>query len=246
MTNDTQTDEATRLRAGTIQMPGYELFCNAAKYRMHGEFSEGFPVQCPECDGDGVTVYCYEGKGDSLDSGEFTCRQCDGSGQLTEQVTVSWTTIKAIYKRATELFAPQPTGRTDSERLDWLEQNKCDVIERSGLWEIIPASWSRYAANPLRTAIDGAITCVPKRQKRGKTADIITITAPTSFARGAIVRDCGKGENMLVVRDLGRTVVVVRTEGDGDGQLRMREIPKVGLIQVLGRDAAMDSAKGGE
>jgi hypothetical protein len=38
---------------------------------------------------------------------------------------------------------------------------------------------------------------------------------------------------MLVVRGLGETTVVVVIEGDASGHVRMREIPTLGLFQVL-------------
>lgn len=102
------TDEATRMRTETIQMPGYELFCNSAKGAMIGEFKEYVHAQCDHCDGLG-------------EDAEGLCQECNSSGEVRQPIPVEWTTIKDIYKRMTVLFGkPQPAGRTDSERLDWL------------------------------------------------------------------------------------------------------------------------------
>jgi len=82
-------------------MPDYETFSNAAKRAMIGEFNEGVEITCPECEGDGL------GPASPHCEGESTCKQCEGSGEVWQTVPVSWATIKAIYKRATELFGPQ-------------------------------------------------------------------------------------------------------------------------------------------
>lgn len=56
------------------------------------------------------------------------------------------------------------------------------------------------------------------------------------FTRGAIVRRCQGGPNMLVVRGIeGRTVVVV-CEADAGGHLRLRDYANEELVQIL--DAA--------
>ncbi|GAN55210.1 hypothetical protein [Tanticharoenia sakaeratensis] len=89
----------------TILMPDYEAFSNAAKGAMIGEFSERVEITCSECEGDGL------GPASPHCEGESTCEQCGGSGTVWQRVPVSWTTIKAIYKRATDLFAPQEENR---------------------------------------------------------------------------------------------------------------------------------------
>lgn len=53
-----------------------------------------------------------------------------------------------------------------------------------------------------------------------------------SFTRGAIVRRAD-GPNMLVVRGLEKTTVVVVCEADHGGSLRLREYPTGELTQVL-------------
>lgn len=66
--------------------------------------------------------------------------------------------------------------------------------------------------------------------------DVVPIGSAVSFARGSIVRRDGRGVNMLVVRDLGETVAVVRVEGDQAGELRLREVSKEGLSVALDID----------
>ena len=68
-------------------------------------------------------------------------------------------------------------------------------------------------------------------------AEVVPINSPFSFARGVVVRENGRAPNMLVVRDLGATVAVVRIEGDQAGSVRLREIAKDGLQVALGLDA---------
>jgi hypothetical protein len=53
------------------------------------------------------------------------------------------------------------------------------------------------------------------------------------FARGTVVREATDGPNMLVVRGLGKTTVVIVIEGDEGGKVRMRERPTAALRQVL-------------
>jgi hypothetical protein len=53
------------------------------------------------------------------------------------------------------------------------------------------------------------------------------------FARGAVVREATNGPNMLVVRGLGETTVVIVIEGDEGGKVRLRERPTAALRQVL-------------
>lgn len=67
-----------------ILMPETLTAENGAKAALMGEFSESVMIDCPECYGDGLDQ----------------CEMCRGAGQLEQKVTVSWTTIKEIYKRA--------------------------------------------------------------------------------------------------------------------------------------------------
>lgn len=69
---------------------------NGAKASLIGEFTEVKFINCPECFGDAE------------------CESCDGGGRIKVAVPVSWTTIKAIWKKGIEHFdsmaaAPTPT-----------------------------------------------------------------------------------------------------------------------------------------
>ncbi|MEX2990206.1 hypothetical protein [Serratia fonticola] len=69
---------------------------NGAKASLIGEFTEVKFINCPECFGDAE------------------CESCDGSGRIRVEAPVSWTTIKAIWKKGIEHFdslaaAPTPT-----------------------------------------------------------------------------------------------------------------------------------------
>ena len=65
---------------------------NGAKAALVGDFFETVEVPCPEC----------------RDRREgYVCGTCRGEGHLEQRVDVSWTTIKAIYKRAVEAVGPR-------------------------------------------------------------------------------------------------------------------------------------------
>lgn len=71
---------------------------NGAKSSLIGEFTEVKYINCPECFGDSE------------------CESCDGSGRIKVEVPVTWTTIKAIWKKGIEHFdsltaAPTPTNK---------------------------------------------------------------------------------------------------------------------------------------
>lgn len=70
---------------------------NGAKYELIGEFHESYDTPCPDCD-EGLVWP------DGVDLPAETCETCHGMGTITETVAVSWTTIKAIYDRAVEIF----------------------------------------------------------------------------------------------------------------------------------------------
>lgn len=74
--------------------------------------------------------------------------------------------------------------------------------------------------------------------------DVVPIGSALSFSRGSVVRLNGRGANMLVVRDLCETVVVVRIEGDASGELRLREVPKEGLQVALDIDQSYQEGSG--
>ena len=75
-----------------IMMPKTLTAENGAKVALSGEFFEKVAVPCEAC-------------GDYDD----ICEVCDGTGSIDQAVWVSWTTIKAIYKKAVELLGrPSP------------------------------------------------------------------------------------------------------------------------------------------
>ncbi len=59
---------------------------NGAKSLLSGEFLETTFISCPECFSD------------------EECESCDGSGRIKIEAPVSWTTIKAIWKKGVEHF----------------------------------------------------------------------------------------------------------------------------------------------
>ena len=74
---------------GEIIMPTELTAENGAKHVFIGEFHENISLICPEC----------------LENGEYDeCYVCAGYGEYTQRVTISWTNIKAIYKKAVELL----------------------------------------------------------------------------------------------------------------------------------------------
>ena len=66
---------------------------------------------------------------------------------------------------------------------------------------------------------------------------------PLGFGRGAIVRLKQGGENMLVVRLLETTTVVVVCESDRPGNIRLREFRNVDLEQILAPRGAYDEQR---
>ena len=72
----------------TIQMPTELTAENGGKSLMVGEFKVEVSYDCQECYGEG-------------------CCQCDGAGSFTQEVDVSWPTIKAIYAKAVDHFDKQ-------------------------------------------------------------------------------------------------------------------------------------------
>ena len=60
---------------------------NGAKYLLSGEFFEEFNSQCPDCCGE---------NGGKVD---INCKTCEGSGEVVSKFYISWTTIKALYKK---------------------------------------------------------------------------------------------------------------------------------------------------
>ena len=79
-----------------ILMPRRLTAENGAKKLLSGEFHiYANDQQCPECDGFG---------GD--------CDVCFGAGEVNQELTIDWTTIKAIYAKAADYFEANPTDKT--------------------------------------------------------------------------------------------------------------------------------------
>jgi len=75
-----------------ILMPEALTAENGAKAALIGEFSESIRIECPECQDNELN---------------YNCEMCGGSGFVDQKVTVSWTTIKEIYKRAVAIVGEQ-------------------------------------------------------------------------------------------------------------------------------------------
>jgi len=99
-----------------VVMPHRLTADNGAKSLFIGEFSEQITVECPECNGDDE------------------CDECGGEGRVSQDVAISWDTIKRIYKMAVEhlaapaqaaplLVAPTCSCPSGSGSLRW----PCDV-----------------------------------------------------------------------------------------------------------------------
>lgn len=70
------------------------------KTALMGEFNAKTVMQCTECDGLGGTV---------MD----VCEACEGAGEYTLVVPVTWTTIKAIHQALIDSSKP---GVSDAEQ----------------------------------------------------------------------------------------------------------------------------------
>lgn len=81
---------------------------NGAKAVLMGEFFEEQIIDCPDCDG-------FHDDGDP-------CETCS-DGTVTQRIPVSWTTIKAIWKKALEVVAApavqQAEPATQEQRSEW-------------------------------------------------------------------------------------------------------------------------------
>lgn len=80
---------------GWILMPRKLTAENGAKAALSGDFAEHKFINCPECFGDDE------------------CESCDGSGRIKVEVTVSWSTIKAIWEKGADHFAAAPAPGGD-------------------------------------------------------------------------------------------------------------------------------------
>ena len=83
-------------KSKTVIMPRELTAENGAKALLNGEFFERVEVDedCEACNGEGVIF------------DQVYCDVCDGEQTISKirEVPVSWTTIKAIYKKAVEHF----------------------------------------------------------------------------------------------------------------------------------------------
>ncbi len=79
-------------KSETVTMPRKLTAENGAKYLLSGDFKEIVILSCDNCDGTG-----------QIEDDEI-CLVCEGAGDYSLSVTVSWTTIKEIYDRAVEFF----------------------------------------------------------------------------------------------------------------------------------------------
>lgn len=76
-----------------ILMPKALTAANGAKKLLIGEFKERVSITCCVCDGSGIYGY------DQYEY-EEVCPDCDGAGEYSLYVQVSWPTIREIYKKA--------------------------------------------------------------------------------------------------------------------------------------------------
>jgi hypothetical protein len=73
-----------------LSMPAALTAEIGAKYIFLGEYFEEVRVACAFCDG--------------VARPREACPDCQGTGLRTVKVVISWPTIKAIYKRAVEVY----------------------------------------------------------------------------------------------------------------------------------------------
>ncbi len=76
--------------AGYVLMPKRLTAENGAKGALFGEIKESIEVPCPECHDEGD---------------DYECATCENFGRVTQDVPVSWDTIKRIYEAAVDLLA---------------------------------------------------------------------------------------------------------------------------------------------
>lgn len=73
----------------TVILPRKLTAENGAKALLIGEFSQKFPTFCYECMGEGVV--------ELEDGNKYMCKECEGRGEYTEEINISWVNIKKIY-----------------------------------------------------------------------------------------------------------------------------------------------------
>ncbi len=74
---------------GEIIMPTELTAENGAKFAFIGEFKEYIELECGPCSENGY---------------DEDCPICNGEGTYSQDVPISWTNIKAIYKKAVKMF----------------------------------------------------------------------------------------------------------------------------------------------
>lgn len=68
---------------------------NGAKYIFIGEFKETMHSTCPACL-------------NNEEEDDEDCFLCNGAGKLTQEIAISWSTIKEIYQLAVDKLAKKP------------------------------------------------------------------------------------------------------------------------------------------
>lgn len=84
-------NDGAGIKTATVMMPKELTAENCAKAAFIGEFKEKAVFPCPCCI-------------DGVNDGE-ECEECSGAGSFSISVPISWTNVKAIYKKAVEMFA---------------------------------------------------------------------------------------------------------------------------------------------
>lgn len=86
---------------GFVMLPAKLTAENGAKAALMGEFHEPIEVDCPLCEG---------GQFDNDDG----CPECGGEWVVSDEVTVSWDTIKRIHEAVVRHFVGAPEGGSDA------------------------------------------------------------------------------------------------------------------------------------
>jgi hypothetical protein len=92
---------------------------NGAKALLNGEFKEEIRLVCPNC---------YD-----QEDPEEDCECCHGEGEYNQSVSVSWTTIKAIWDMAVEHFQANPIV-SDAEKAAKVPRLSEKLPDSRGAW----------------------------------------------------------------------------------------------------------------
>ena len=84
-------NEDARIKDEYILLPRNLTADNGCKDLLRGEFSESIKICCPHCAG-------------SRKIATQTCIECDGAGEYTLNVPVTWTTMKNIHAKIVANF----------------------------------------------------------------------------------------------------------------------------------------------